>query len=342
MQAITWGILEPPRCTWHQSNDIFTITLAKSRQDVGSWPHPLVQFTVGTNNTIWHQDKVVFTQQAYSLLDNQKSEVQAIRDAFSRAVADQLATMPRGPLGQLGFLFPQQGPHCLSFLQRCSHMAPVRKILRISKKSTGINILQPHHRQHNAHLFDLVACVAAGLAGVEVQRERHGLEYIRSITSCVGLRGGEYAAAVFAGVLRLSDALTVVKLHADAAEVSEERAVSAVRTCLRKMELKSPRIRLYSGVDGEVLSSEVAVVAALPAGACAGGSPAGPLKKEDLKIALAQQGVSKMKILVYEEAEEGEMLWSGGGMVGVNAEEEERFFTADAELVVEECVSDRT
>jgi hypothetical protein len=216
-------------------------------------------------------------------------------------------------------------------------------------------------------LRSLVGCLIAGLAAVEQYRHLHGLDAIKSITACIGFGAGEYAAAVFAGALRLQDALVAVKAHAQAfneiireeqqgyhnrsfeevddIEECRSRAIDAVRAALLSREtpptptennikihststtsittttkpkpsqdidtgeisrVRCPRVRMYSGADGVVYdgTSSTSIFNALPFGVCAGHALVS--HRHNVRVALMQQGVAEMTVLVPEEGDEKE------------------------------------
>jgi hypothetical protein len=304
------------------------LILAKARTSLGSWPHALQFLALRPPDApapllVCDHDKAVFDSRADEILESHLAEAQAVRAAFAQAVADQMATVPSGPLGQTALLFPQPGPHCLDFIRSCSHLAAVRKLLRMTEDLTGVALLGDS--EGGGALRPLLSCLVAGLAGVEKLRADIGIDAVRSIDACVGLGAGEYAAAVFAGVLRLPDALAAVRAHAAALDrdhddlrARNKALITVVRTSLRTLDLRDPRLRLYSSTDGTVCASAVAVVSALPH--AVSGAVLGRERIIDLKLTLNQQGVAEIIDLVAD-----------GGEGGVEADGDEAEEGAEAE-----------
>lgn len=309
LQARPWAKLEPRACDWRFDKEGMQLILAKARSSLGSWPHALQSLALRPPDApaplpVCDHDKAAFDSRADEILESHLAEAQAVRAVFAQAVADQMATVPSGPLGQAALLFPQPGPHCVEFIRACSHLAAVQKLLRLTQDLTGVAVLGDG--DSGGALRSLLSCLVAGLAGVEKLRADRGIEIVRSIDACVGLGAGEYAAAVFAGVLRLPDALAAVRAHAAALERSNDdprsgnkALITAVRTSLRTLDLRDPRLRLYSSSDGTVCSSAVAVVAALPH--AVSGADLNRDRISDLKLALNQQGVAEITVLVGEK-----------------------------------------
>jgi hypothetical protein len=368
-------------------------------------------------------DKKAYNAHSDALLASHIAESLALKSAFAHAIAEQMSQTACGPLGQSAFFFPQQGPHCLEFLKRCYYnngdsIPSVRKLVRLAHNLTGINLLieekseaqeevveaaslrppPPPPFSHPSSSFyslrNLVGCLIAGLAAVEQYRYHHGLDAIKSITACIGFGAGEYAAAVFAGALRLQDAFAAIKAHArafsgersgeefeyevnihDDIEGCRSRAIDAVRGALegtakeergerqnedttvgdteysndnatiststtintstdkeenRKQQqpqqllVRVPRIRIYSGADGVAYESNnaTAILNALPYGVCAAHAVAE--HRHDVKVALMQQGVAEMVVLVPE-----------GGDDSCFEEEEEEEVVVEREKVIE-------
>jgi len=386
LQAHPWDTLDPQSCQWHLTEDhSFQITLAKAPTSLGSWPYSLQSFALKRScsdqehtTEVCNHDKDAFNNYSDALLDSHIGRSHAIDAAFSHAIAEQMSTLPCGPLGQSAFLFPQQGPHCFEFLKKCynENIPSVHKLVRVAHNLTGILLIEDikHEVEEEEALAmppspsyplssfyslrSLVECVIAGLAAVEHYRFHRGLDAIKSRTACIGFGAGEYAAAVFAGALRLQDALVAVKAHAQAfsnekgqensEEVSAEqdqidddvqgctlRVIDTVRAALTGNKKKtktstitadnpstaspstpatttklteeieptivrSPRLIMYSGADGVVYESNAtAILHALPFNVCAAHAVAS--RRHDVRVALMQQGVAKMKVLVPED-----------------------------------------
>ena len=94
-------------------------------------------------------------------------------------------------------------------LNGCAAAAPLQEL------SVDLSNCDP---DCGAPLLSLAACLAAGLAAVEVRRAELGLAGVQAVVACAGCGAGEYACAVFAGALRLQDALKLVRAHAAALE----------------------------------------------------------------------------------------------------------------------------
>lgn len=385
MQAHPWGILAPQSCQWHSKEDhSLHITLVKAPTSLGSWPYSLQSFvlTHGSRDDREHtilcnHDKNAFNNHSDALLASHIAKSHALNAAFAHAIAEQMSTVPCGPLGQSAFLFPQQGPHCFEFLKRCYHqnIPSVHKLVYVAHKLTGILLIEDSEQQVEKgealatpplhvssssssssfySLRSLVGCLIAGLAAVEHYRFHRGLDAIQSITACVGFGAGEYAAAVFAGALRLQDALVAVKAHAQAFSIYFEQqhqidndsercsltVINAVRAALagntntaatttntpvsqsttsttttttnpstksaeevEPITIRSPRLRVYSGADGVVYENNAAAILhILPFGVCA--AHAAVSHRHNVRVALMQQGVAKMTVLVPEDDDE--------------------------------------
>lgn len=308
LQARPWAQLEPRSCDWRHEKEGMQLILVKARSSLGSWPHALQSLALRPPDAralqpVCDHDKVAFDSRADEVLESHLAEAQAVRAAFAQAVADQMATLPSGPVGQAALLFPQSGRHCVEFIRACSHLGAVGKLLRITQDVTGVDLMGDG--EGGGSLRPLLSCLIAGLAGVEKLRADHGIEAVRCIDACVGLGPGEYAAAVFAGVLRLPDALAAVRAHAAALDRGHEdlrgsnkALITAVRTSLRTLDLRDPRILLYGCADGVPSASAVAVVAALPHAVC--GAKLGRERIHELKLALNQQGMAEITVLVPE------------------------------------------
>ncbi len=359
MQAHPWGTLAPQGCQWHSTEDHhIQITLTKAPNSLGSWPYSFRSLVLHLNSTattttdneintkikraqqqiLCNHDKKAFNKHSDALLASHIAESRAIKAAFAHAIAEQMSTLPSGPLGQSAFLFPQQGPHCLAFLKECyynDNIPSVRKLIRIAHNLTGILLIEEEQvgskEENNEEkdlpppsslsfysLRNLVCCIIAGLAAVEQYRYTHGLDAIKSITSCTGFGAGEYAAAVFAGALRLDDALVAIKTQARVFEEEKyqlrndiedcrSRAIDAVHAKLTEekgmtAKVRSPRLRMYSGADGVVYEeSSTAILNALPFGVCA--EYAAVSHRHDVRVALMQQGVAEMTVLVPEKGD---------------------------------------
>ena len=379
------------------------ITLIKAPTNLGSWPYSFQSLVLHNNNKVeklesecttrlCHYDKKAFNKHADKLLASHIAESRALKSAFAHAIAEQInsiSNQPCGPLGQCAFLFPQQGAHCFDFLKTCYHIPSVRKLVRIAHNLTGVVLIEEERKEEKEEeevissfysLRSLVGCLIAGLAAVEQYRLLHGIDSIKSINACIGFGAGEYVAAIFAGALRLQDALVAVKAHAEAFfkedkhsnafhnrfyedDIEERRsraidAVHAVLTGTRKQNvagiiassnstkakessnstintqstlssstgtqkpveettqpekeestievvslLRSPRLRIYSGADGVVYdNNSTALLNALPYGVCAGHAVVE--HRHDVRIALMQQGVAEMTVLVPEQGDE--------------------------------------
>ncbi|KAL4517187.1 hypothetical protein Ndes2437B_g06794 [Nannochloris sp. 'desiccata'] len=404
-----WGALAPQSCQWHSTeNHSLHITLVKAPTSLGSWPYSLQSLVLKPSNNdrehtnLCNHDKDAFNNHADALLASHIAKTRALKAAFSHAIAEQMSTLPCGPLGQSAFLFPQQGPHCFEFLKRCysQNIPSVHKLVRLAHNLTGILLIEDIEQELEEEeamamppppsftlsssfsfysLRSLVGCLIAGLAAVEHYRFHHGLDAIKSITACIGFGAGEYAAAVFAGALRLHDALVAIKAHAQALPNEEEhddssryfeqqnqvdydiqgcssRGIDAVRAALAGNErqhnknaestnsatdtctatptaaiklpeeieptaIRSPRLRIYSGADGVVYENNAAdILNALPYGVCA--AHAAVSHRHDVRVALMQQGVAEMIVLVPEEGDEE-------GEVAVEEEEEEKEVVKD-------------
>lgn len=347
MQARSWHALVPEACEWQYTDDKdLQISLKKSPLHLGSWPHCLQSLALSRApfsnpkespgappilEQISLHNKEEFIALSDAILASHIAEARALRAAFAQAISEQMATMPCGPLGQLGFVFPQQGPHCMEFLRTYIHLKAVKKLVRVAWELTGVTLIREPSQGllgqgppglSSGCLHSLVACLVAGLAGVEKYRAERGLDAVRSITACVGLGAGEYAAAVFSGALRLQDAMAAVIAQVAAVEeyldelrnsTSRTSEISdAIREIMRTFEVRDPRIRVYSSADGSVCTTAAAVAEALPYGA-----PIPYVEQEyksELRAVLAQQGVAKVQILVPEEGDEIE---------GSDAEDEE-------------------
>lgn len=217
----------------------------------------------------------------------------ALRNAFAEAVALQLASVPSGPLGQRGFIFPFEGPHCLVYLQQTQHLPAVCKLLRLAHQHTACSLATLNAR-HAAPL----ACFLAGLAAVEEHRAVHGLPAVQGMTACCGFGASEYAAAVFAGVLRLNDALTALKVQMDALKLGKPLpdVVAAVHNALELADIRSPRVSLYSGASAAACSDTATLRWVLARAACSG--PPSHEHRRQVCTALMQQGVAELVSLV--------------------------------------------
>ena len=347
MQARSWHTLAPEECEWQYTDDKgVRITLKKCPSHLGSWPYclqslslrpplntsdqePSSQPTPTSTTTSLQQvaahNKEEFIALSNAILQSHIAEARAIRAAFAHAITEQMSAFPSGPLGQLAFVFPQQGPHCMEFLRTWIHLKAVKRLVRLAWELTGVTLIREPAQGlgqggqpgfSSGCLQSLVACLVAGLAGVELYRAERGIEAVKSITACVGLGAGEYAAAVFSGALRFQDAMTAVVAQAAAVEeyFDESRrrdsnsrtseVSNAIRDILQTFEINDPRVRVYSSADGSVCTTAAAVADALPFGA-----PIPPIEheyKSQLRTVLAQQGVVKVTILVPEEYDETE------------------------------------
>jgi hypothetical protein len=297
------------------------VSLAKDSAFLGSWAQPfsalaargaggaaaLVEWDVGGGGGA--------AAAALNLLAARRAEAAAVRAEFAQAVLRQLGPGVRTARDETVLAFPAEGAHCLRHLRGCAHLPAVARLLRVVHAELGLDLAAAAARAtgerdgdddaRHEPLVSLAAAVAAGLAAVEQRRAALGLRAVQGAVAAVGFGAGEYAAAVFAGVLTLRDALALVRAHAGALRGPEEDSggpAAAVLDALASVRLRPPRGTALCGATAEPYGPEPA--AALARAACSGAPT--PARRRLALLALQQQGWVELGELVPEAEPEPE------------------------------------
>lgn len=346
MQAHLWNIIIPSLCTHDiitsatsPHKDILRITLFKSEQHLGSWPYPLQSLTIHRSASLIARkdspvpeeihhvlyNKIDFIQQADGLMKARLEDASLLKAAFSQAVAEQIQSLPHGPLRQRALIFSHENLFSREHLVHASHRFPsVKKLINMSKNMLDISHDSPwpcisssgdvsvheddnHIVQHDNPspvLSTFLSCFLSNLAAVEGHCTEHGLEDLQRVDACCGYGIGEYASLVFSGYLQLSDALLVLEEHARAEEharslagtitTSQHHSItqSAIRIALSSVAIKTPRIRVYSGMNSLLYDDASVVLKVFPQSVSAVRIPS-MARQEMVELALMQQGVAE-------------------------------------------------
>jgi hypothetical protein len=293
------------------------VSLAKDDASLGSWARPFSSLAArgaGDDALVdWDFGGAASASAAaLDLLTARRAEAAAVRAEFAAAVLHQLGPGVRTARDETVLAFPAEGAHCLRHLRGCAHLPAVARLLRVVRTELGVDLAAAAARAtgerddgdaRHEPLVSLAAAVAAGLAAVEQRRAALGLRAVQGAVAAVGFGASEYAAAAFAGVLTLRDALALVRAHAGALCGPEEDSggpAAAVLDALASFRLRPPRGTALCGATAEPYGPEPA--AALARAACSGAPT--PARRRLALLALQQQGWAGLVELVPEaEAE---------------------------------------
>jgi hypothetical protein len=305
MQAVSWHELSAKDCGWTVSGDgkLLQLILTKSSANLGSWPYPFQSLSILCTDksggpealcTIEQHDKIQFEAEMDELMNARLMEVRMLKAAFAEAVAEQMAAMPRVKLGQIAFVFPADSSYCLQQLRAAQHLPAVQKLICLAQDKTGHDITTILENDVPKEISqNVVLCFLGGLAAVELLHATEGLQAVRAIDACIGFGPGEYAAGVFAGIISLRHALTVVEQHTFTVETgSGSEIITSIRDCLEQLPIRDPRITVYAAMDGLPYGSGEEWASTLPWSVCSGESQL-PERRSELAISLMQQGVAE-------------------------------------------------
>lgn len=306
-----WDEIQPEHCSCVIDGDHgIKIKLVKASQCLGSWAYPLQSLSVAWHpmlesspsctvadvkdslslHSVIQHNKNEFLRRAEELSKECAEDIDSLPTAFAAAVVQQMSQLPCGPLGQIALVFPGQIMPCCENLRSIQHIHSVKALMEKAQEFFRIDVatvLDSDIASLPLYMKILITFLS-GLSAVEQMNYERGLDYLQKINACVGFGSGQYAAAVFAGVLSLEKVFTLISSFSDA--TTEGLGLSVVKS-LHETEISNPRIILYSGSDAKPYEERSAIASALTWVVMDNFDDQEFL--EDIYFALMQQGVAE-------------------------------------------------